>query len=120
MYGVTWEGTYQGDGAELGRSDVLATVGDYPAVRGFDLGGIEMGDAKNLDSVPFKRIHDELIAHYERGGIVTLSWHPRNPLTDRHHGGTFLQGSAWDVTDSTVVRNAPQGGDQEKNLHTTQ
>ena len=118
MYGVTWEGTYQGDGAELGRSDVLATVGDYPAVMGFDLGGIEMGDAKNLDSVPFKRIHDELIAHYERGGIVTLSWHPRNPLTDRQHGGTFPQGSAWDVTDSTVVRNVLKGGSQYKKFQT--
>ena len=103
FYGVTWAGTYGSDSAELGRSDVQATVGDYPAVMGFDLGGIEMGDAKNLDSVPFARIHQELIAHYERGGIVTLSWHPRNPLT----GGT-----AWDVTDSTVVRQILDGGTQ--------
>ncbi len=94
FYGVTWEW-------EQGRSDVLETVGDYPAVMGFDLGGIEMGDRKNLDSVPFTRIHDELIAHHGRGGIVTVSWHPRNPLT----GGT-----AWDVTDSTVVRSVLPGG----------
>ena len=109
MYGVTWAGTYSGDSAELGKSDVLATVGDYPAVMGFDLGGIEMNDKKNLDSVPFTRIHDELIAHYERGGIVTLSWHPRNPLT----GGT-----AWDVTDSTVVRNVLEGGSQYEKFQT--
>lgn len=94
FYGVTWEW-------EQNRSDVLETVGDYPALMGFDLGGIEMDDKKNLDSVPFTRIHDELIAHYERGGIVTISWHPRNPLT----GGT-----AWDVTDSTVVKNILPGG----------
>lgn len=110
MYGVTWMGTYRGDSAETGRSDVLATVGDYPAVMGFDLGGIEKGDAKNLDSVPFTRIHDELIAHYQRGGIVTLSWHPRNPLTDSLQGGTFPQGSAWDVSDTTVVKSILQGG----------
>ena len=109
FYGVTWPGTYAGDNAELGRSDVLATVGDYPAVMGFDLGGIEMGDAKNLDSVPFTRIHDELIAHHERGGIVTLSWHPRNPLT----GGT-----AWDVTDSTVVKSVLEGGSQYEKFQT--
>ena len=109
FYGVTWPGTYAGDSAELGRSDVLATVGDYPAVMGFDLGGIEMGDAKNLDSVPFTRIHDELIAHHERGGIVTLSWHPRNPLT----GGT-----AWDVTDSTVVKSVLEGGSQYEKFQT--
>ena len=94
FYGLSWEW-------EFGKSDVLATVGDYPAVMGFDLGGIEMGDAKNLDSVPFTRIHDELIAHHQRGGIVTVSWHPRNPLT----GGT-----AWDVADTTVVRSILPGG----------
>ena len=106
FYGVTWEGTYSGDSAEMGRSDVLETCGDYPAVMGFDLGGIEMADEKNLDSVPFARIHDELIAHHERGGIVTLSWHPRNPLT----GGT-----AWDVSDTTVVKSIlPEGSQHEK------
>ncbi len=101
MYGLTWAGTYAGDSAELGRSDVLELVGDYPGVMGFDIGGIEMGDAKNLDSVPFQRIHDELVAHVIRGGIVTLSWHPRNPLTGSN---------AWDVSDTTVVRNILPGG----------
>ena len=106
FYGVTWDGTYSGDSAELGRSDVLETVGDYPAVMGFDLGGIEMGDQKNLDSVPFTRIHDELIAHVGRGGIVTLSWHPRNPLTG---------GNAWDVKDTTMVKSIlPEGAQHEK------
>ncbi len=103
FYGVTWSGIEDPQRPELGKSDVLATVGDYPAVMGFDLGGIEMGDEKNLDSVPFTRIHDELIAHHKRGGIVTISWHPRNPLT----GGT-----AWDVTDSTVVASVLPGGSQ--------
>lgn len=89
MYGLSWEWEY-------GRSDVREVCGDYPAVMGFDLGGIEMEDDKNLDSVPFTRIREEIIAHHDRGGIVTISWHPRNPLT----GGT-----AWDVSDSTVVKN---------------
>ncbi|MBR1800222.1 MAG: beta-mannosidase [Bacteroidaceae bacterium] len=94
FYGTSWEW-------ERGRSDVLESCGDYPAVMGFDLGGIEVGDAKNLDSVPFTRIREELLAHVRRGGIVTVSWHPRNPLT----GGT-----AWDVSDSTVVRSILPGG----------
>ena len=98
FYGVHWQW-------EEGRSDVLESVDDYPAVMGFDLGGIEMGDEKNLDSVPFTRIHDELIAHHERGGIVTLSWHPRNPVTG---------GNAWDTSDSTVVRNVLPGGSQHE------
>ena len=98
FYGLTWEW-------ERGRSDVKETCGDYPAVMGFDLGGIEMGDEKNLDSVPFTRIREELIAHVERGGIVTLSWHPRNPLT----GGT-----AWDNSDTTVVQSILPGGTQHR------
>ena len=74
MYGVTWEW-------DADKCDIQATVGDFPAVMGFDLGGIEMGDAKNLDSVPFTRIHDEIVKHHKKGGIITISWHPRNPLT---------------------------------------
>lgn len=73
FYGLTWEW-------DEGRSETLEAVGDYPAVMGFDLGGIEMGDLKNLDSVPFNRIRLEAIRQYERGGIITFSWHPRNPL----------------------------------------
>ena len=107
FYGVNGE-------YEDGKSDVLLTVGDYPAVMGFDLGGIEMGDAKNLDSVPFTRIHDELIAHHERGGIVTLSWHPRNPVTTGEQGGRFPEGSSWDTTDPTVVKNVLSGGTQHE------
>lgn len=98
FYGLTWEWDYD-------KSDILATVGDYPAVMGFDLGGIEVGDWKNLDSVPFSRIREEIIKHHQRGGIITISWHPRNPLT----GGT-----AWDVTDTTVVRSILPGGSQHQ------
>ena len=94
FYGLTWQW-------ERGRSDVKETSGDYPAVMGFDLGGIEMGDEKNLDSVPFARIREELLAHHRRGGIVTLSWHPRNPYT----GGT-----AWDNQDTIVVQSILPGG----------
>ena len=107
FYGIGWA-------YEDGKSDVKLTVGDYPAVMGFELGGIEMGDAKNLDSVPFTRIHDELLAHVKRGGVVTVSWHPRNPMTTMPHGGLdgqqWPEGSAWDVSDSTVVKNVLPGG----------
>lgn len=94
FYGISWEW-------EHNRSDVKEVCGDYPGIMGFDLGGIEVGDAKNLDSVPFTRIREEIINHYNRGGVITVSWHPRNPLT----GGT-----AWDVSDATVVKNMLPGG----------
>ena len=73
FYGITWDW-------DEGRSDTYELVGDYPAVMGFDLGGIEKGDLKNLDSVPFTRIRQAIIDHHARGGIVTISWHPRNPM----------------------------------------
>ena len=115
FYGVGWA-------YEDGRSDVLQTVGDYPAIMGFELGGIEMGDEKNLDSVPFTRIHDELLAHVKRGGIVTVSWHPRNPITTVEGGGragqAYPAGSAWDVTDSTVVKSVLPGGANAEKFQT--
>lgn len=73
FYGISWEW-------EFGRSDTYDLVGDYPGVMGFDLGGLERGDKANLDSVPFNEIRKEAVKHHERGGIITMSWHPRNPL----------------------------------------
>jgi hypothetical protein len=101
---------------------VKLTTGDYPGVMGFELGGIEMADEKNLDSVPFTKIHDELLAHVKRGGIVTISWHPRNPITTMPHGGLdgqkFPEGTAWDVTDTTVVKSVLPGGAQAEKFQT--
>lgn len=94
MYGVGWVG---GEG----RSDVKSVCGDYPAVMSFDLGDIELGHDVNLDSVPFDMIRREAVAQYERGGMVTMSWHANNPLTGNN---------AWDVADSTVVRSVLPGG----------
>ena len=107
FYGLTWE--YQKD-----SSDVKNVCGDYPAVMGFELGGIEMGDEKSLDSVPFTKITEEIINHYNRGGIVTISWHPRNPLTTIEGGGLagqkFPKGTAWDISSPTVVKSILKGG----------
>ena len=115
FYGLTWD--YDQD-----SSDVKNVCGDYPAVMGFELGGIEMGDAKNLDSVPFTRMREEIINHYNRGGIITISWHPRNPLTTIEGGGNagqkFPEGTAWDVTDTTVVKNILPGGSQYEKFQT--
>ncbi len=90
FYGITWQW-------ETGRSDTKELVGDYPAVMGFDLGGIELGSAYNLDSVPFARMREEIQAHHRRGGIITISWHPRNPL---------LGTSAWIESDTIAYNTA--------------
>ena len=115
MYGLTWE--YDKD-----SSDVKNVCGDYPAIMGFDLGGIEMGDAKNLDSVPFTRMTEEVKNHYRRGGIITLSWHPRNPVTTIDGGGwagqKFPEGTAWDVSDTLVVKKILPGGEFHEKFET--
>ena len=79
-YGHAWVVTdWENDPLE--RSDVKEVSGHYPAVVGFDLGGIEHADSCNLDGVPFGLMRKAAVTHAGRGGIVTLSWHPRNPLT---------------------------------------
>lgn len=104
FYGITWKWDRNG------RSDTKELVGSYPAVMGFDLGGLEENHTANLDSVPFEWIRYEAIRHYERGGIVTFSWHPRNPITDLETPQPFPEGSAWEVTDKTVVESILEGG----------
>lgn len=48
-YGVEWK-------YKEGRSDILEVAGDYPAVYGWDLGGLERNNSDvNLDGVPFKK-----------------------------------------------------------------
>ncbi len=99
-YGHAWVVTdWENDPLE--RSDVKEVTGHYPAVVGFDLGGIEHADSCNLDGVPFGLMRKAAVTHAGRGGIVTLSWHPRNPLTG---------GDAWDVSSDEVVRSVLEGG----------
>lgn len=95
-YGIGW--VY-----EEGRSDVKDVVGDYPAVYGWELGHLELGDSYSLDSVHFDRITNWIKIVYERGGVNTISWHMRNPLT----GGT-----SWDTSSKEVVKSIIPGGEK--------
>lgn len=98
FYGTTWKWDY-------GKSDVKAVCGQYPAVMGFELGKIELGSDKNLDGVPFDREREEIRNHYRRGGIITISWHPTNPVTG---------GSAWDPQGNAVAAVLPGGAQHVK------
>jgi hypothetical protein len=95
-YGVGWKYV-------SGRSDIRDLTGQYPAVYGFDLGRIELNSLYNLDSFPFEKTRQFIREAYERGGVITLSWHLNNPLT----GGT-----AWDNKPGAVASILPGG---EKN-----
>lgn len=79
-YGIGWW-------AEYGRSDVKEVCGDYPAVYGWDLGDIQ--NSKNLDGIYFEQMKFWIREGFNRGGIITISMHLDNPVT---------QGDAWDNT----------------------
>jgi hypothetical protein len=95
-YGVGWK-------YEKGRSDIKDITGDYPAVYGWELGRIELDHEVNLDSVPFEKIKTFISEIYDRGGVITISWHLNNPLTGK---------TAWDPAPGTVASVLPGG---EKN-----
>lgn len=94
MYGHAWE-------YEEGRSDIMEVCGSYPAVVGWDLGGLELDDSCNLDGVPFDKMRKAVAKADSMGCVITFSWHMRNPLT----GGT-----SWDLSGGNVVREILPGG----------
>jgi mannan endo-1,4-beta-mannosidase len=97
-YGTSWY-------AEEDRSDVKDVCGDHPAIIGWELGHLELGDAYSLDSVYFENIRKGIIRADKMGGINTLSWHFRNVLTG---------GSAWDVTSKKTVASMLPGGEKHE------
>jgi Glycosyl hydrolase family 26 len=59
-YGIGWSYV-------AGNSDVKKVTGDYPALYGWELGNIELGHAKNLDSVPFAEMKKFILQGYKQG-----------------------------------------------------
>lgn len=103
LYGNSWK--LAQDATQFNRSDVYSVCGQYPAVFGTDLGGIELGNEASLDKNKFDHIRAAAVAHHKRGGFVTFSWHLRNPLTG---------GDSWDVTSTEVVASILPGGEKHK------
>lgn len=97
-YGYNWK-------YEKGRSDIKDVTGDYPAVYGWELGRIEIDQPVNLDSVPFDKMKQFICDGYERGAVITISWHLNNPLTGK---------SAWDPAPAGSVTAALPGGEKNK------
>lgn len=97
-YGVNWK-------YESGRSDIKDVVGDYPALYGWDIAGLEKDDANNIDGIPFAKMKQYIIEANERGGISTISWHFDNPATGK---------SAWDNTPNSLKTILPGGENHQK------
>lgn len=83
-----------------GASDVKEVTGDYPAVIGWEIGHLELGADRSLDSVYFDKMREQIIATDARGGINTISWHADNIITG---------GSTWDCKGNDVVRSLLPG-----------
>ena len=81
-YGIGWS-------AETDSSDVKAVCGDYPAVFGWDLGDITREN--NLDGVNFDKMVDWMKLINDMGGIITISMHLDNPVTNQN---------AWDNSEA--------------------
>jgi len=77
-YGIGWKN----DGNSY-KSDVHEITGDYPAVYGFEIGHIELDREQSLDTVSFRLITKLIQKAHRDGGIVTVSWHPNNPRSNR-------------------------------------
>lgn len=97
LYGLGWYG-------DKNRSDIKTVCGNYPAINGWEIGGIELGNTINLDKDKFDDIRSHIIAAYQRGGVNTITWHANNPATN---------GNAWDKTQAvnTII---PGGINHEK------
>ncbi|HSC52274.1 MAG TPA: glycosyl hydrolase [Phnomibacter sp.] len=101
-YGVNWKYV-------PGNSDIKQVVGDYPALYGWELGGIEVpGQKHNLDSVPFTNMKQYIEEGYKRGGVISLSWHAQSPFGK--------PGGAWDTTHGSVASVLPGGANHTKYL----
>ncbi|MDR1780568.1 MAG: glycoside hydrolase family 26 protein [Tannerella sp.] len=110
MTGNTW--WYEKD-----RSDTKDAVGDYPGVAGFELGEIELGGKRSLDSIAFAEITERAKWFNAQGGIITVSWHCVNPISSQWPGIKEPNGagSAWEVgflsaKDENAVKSVLPGG----------
>ena len=110
VYGIGWEADYENDSTVHQRSDVKSVCNDFPALLSFDLGRIELGNERNLDGVPFDRLRKEIIAHYDKGGMITLSWHADNPLS----GGTSWVADSLKEVEAKTVTSILEGGEKHE------
>ena len=98
-YGVGWQ-------SERNRSDIKESCGQYPAVFGWDIGGV--GKKHNLDGISFEDITILIREADKMGGIITISMHLDNPITGN---------DAWDNT-PVVDQILPGGTHHEEYLAT--
>ena len=94
-YGHGWSG-------EEGRSDVKSVTGSHPAVIGVDFSGLS-GVPENSIQYTKKQLQKTIADTYDRGGVITVSWHFNNPVSSTNF--------YWnDSTASPAVKHIIPGG----------
>ena len=96
-YGVHWQD-------EEGRSDIKDVSGSFPALYGWEIGGLAKNEPVNLDKVDFAKMQRWIREIYLRGGVSTISWHMYDPVTGDN---------SWSKAPS-VKRLIPGGDHHEK------
>ncbi|MCL1822225.1 MAG: glycoside hydrolase family 26 protein [Prolixibacteraceae bacterium] len=101
-YGHSWRD-------ELGRSDVKDITGSHPAVCSVDFAKLEHGVSVNRNRIPHNKLREIIQYAHRQGQIIMICWHVDNPKTYAP-GLTHPQGSAWDNSDTAVVKEILQEG----------
>lgn len=94
-YGVGWK--YDGT---TETSDVKQVTGEMPAVVGWDVSGIDMGNAQVIDSVDVSEVTKHVEGIHAQGGINSFCWHAYNPIDGN---------DSWQVNNTTVKNILPGG-----------
>jgi mannan endo-1,4-beta-mannosidase len=94
-YGHGWYG-------EENRSDIKSVTGSHPAVIGVDFSGLSGRPSTEIQKTK-KELQKTIADTYNRGGVITISWHFNNPVSNTNF--------YWnDSTASPAVRNIIPGG----------
>lgn len=89
LYGRYWadsEKGRQGKSKEQLRPDVYQICKAYPRLLSTDLDGLELGRTKYWGGVTFEQMRNAILLQHHNGGLVTISWHVRNP----EHGTSYI------------------------------
>ncbi len=105
-YGHGWYG-------EEDRSDVKSVTGSHPAVIGVDFGGLS-GQSEEVISKNETLFRKIIADTYNRGGIVTVSWHFSNPISK---GGFYWVDSVSRPAVKYIIPGGAAHGEYKKILN---
>lgn len=100
LYGRYWSDSPQGRAGKKKKQlqpDVYQVCKAYPGLLSTDFDGLELGRDIYWGGVTFDKMRTSIIRQHKSGGMITISWHVRNP---EHGLGYFYK----DEHKGTVAR----------------